>query len=215
LFGVSDIVEPNEPWRQFKRESTGREWDYVFRRLFFTWSDNIVEGQFHAWIPIADREATAGFLFPNDLFVHSDGQVSLLWTDTAVDARLRDRFFPSARQRTGLDYAKVRDGQVMQRGSVLHHHEGKGGPIPGRSRFHVSPEGRLWIFHHFEESGPQNALVEVGPEETLCASLPVSLRIPLVSFFTNSVRAGCAPSSTLDILGQSGNAMRYARIALP
>ena len=35
--GVSDIVEPYRKWREYKRQLTGREWDYDFRRLFFTW----------------------------------------------------------------------------------------------------------------------------------------------------------------------------------
>ena len=32
--GVSDIIEPKKEWRKFKRELTGKEWDYDFRRLF-------------------------------------------------------------------------------------------------------------------------------------------------------------------------------------
>jgi len=29
--GVSDIIEPKKEWRKFKRELTGKEWDYDFR----------------------------------------------------------------------------------------------------------------------------------------------------------------------------------------
>ena len=28
---------PNETWRTFKKQKTGASWDYVFRRLFYTW----------------------------------------------------------------------------------------------------------------------------------------------------------------------------------
>ena len=39
--GVSDIGEPYSKWRDYKRKLTGREWDYDFRRLFYTWTDDI------------------------------------------------------------------------------------------------------------------------------------------------------------------------------
>jgi hypothetical protein len=57
--GVSDIVEPNEPWRAFKKQLTGREWDYDFRRLFYTWSPDITTGRFEPWSrsPAARRPA--------------------------------------------------------------------------------------------------------------------------------------------------------------
>jgi hypothetical protein len=34
FFGVGDIVEPIPEWRREKHRITGRDWDYVFRRLF-------------------------------------------------------------------------------------------------------------------------------------------------------------------------------------
>ena len=36
VMAIGDIVEPNEAWRAFKKQKTGRDWDYVFRRLFYT-----------------------------------------------------------------------------------------------------------------------------------------------------------------------------------
>jgi hypothetical protein len=33
--GVSDIVEPNPAWKAFKKELTGKDWDYDFRRLYY------------------------------------------------------------------------------------------------------------------------------------------------------------------------------------
>ena len=100
LCGVTDIVEPNPQWLDYKRKLTGREWDYVFRRLYFTWCDDISTGEFHTWVEIAHRETTAGALFPNDLMVHSSGDVALLWSDTAIDERLRDSFFSQGKTKT-------------------------------------------------------------------------------------------------------------------
>jgi hypothetical protein len=39
--GVSDIVEPYPEWRACKKQLTGNEWDYDFRRLFYTWTPDI------------------------------------------------------------------------------------------------------------------------------------------------------------------------------
>jgi hypothetical protein len=44
--GVSDIVEPNSRWRDFKRQLTGQEWDYDLRRLFYTWCPNTARANF-------------------------------------------------------------------------------------------------------------------------------------------------------------------------
>jgi len=38
---IGDIVEPNRAWQAFKKQRTGREWDYVFRRLFYTGTPDI------------------------------------------------------------------------------------------------------------------------------------------------------------------------------
>ena len=62
--GVSDIIEPNPAWRAYKRELTGREWDYDFRRLFFTWSPDLARENFRPWIEIASRESTCGGISP-------------------------------------------------------------------------------------------------------------------------------------------------------
>ena len=67
--GVSDIVEPYSKWRDYKRKLTGREWDYDFRRLFYTWTDDITAGKFQPWVEIASRDKTAGWIEPGDLYV--------------------------------------------------------------------------------------------------------------------------------------------------
>lgn len=218
--GVSDIVEPNQEWLQYKRDLTNREWDYVFRRLFFTWTDDITTGEFHDWVEISNCESTAGAIFPNDLFVSSSRDVSILWTETALDSRLRDRFFPSAKQRQALEYAVVRDGRIVARSSVLEHAEGAKGVIPGRGRFHATPDERLWVLCSVtgvdEDGKPtaQNMLATIGPDSAPRQWTPLKLQHPLSSFFTNSVRAGCSPADVIDVFGQRGNTMRYARIRL-
>ena len=83
--GISDVKEPNEAWRDYKRELTGREWDYDFRRLFFTWSDDITTGNFHEWIELSSREKTAGKIRVCDLYVAPNNDAFILWNECALD----------------------------------------------------------------------------------------------------------------------------------
>ena len=91
------------------------DWDYDFRRLFFTWTPDVTTGKFRDWIEIASRDETAGWLFPADLWVSPGGDVHLLWTERAIDERLRQKFFPEAKQSHALNYAVVRDGKIEPR----------------------------------------------------------------------------------------------------
>jgi hypothetical protein len=117
--GVSDIIEPNPQWRKYKKQLTGRDWDYDFRRLFFTWTEDIAKAPFHDWIEIASREATAGWIFPCDLWAAPDGTVHLLWSERALDTRLRATFFPDAKQSQALNYAAVRKSLVRSQSRFL------------------------------------------------------------------------------------------------
>ena len=65
--GVSDIEEPYAKWRDYKLKLTGQKWDYDFRRLFYTWTDDITTGKFQPWVEIASRDKTCGWIDPGDL----------------------------------------------------------------------------------------------------------------------------------------------------
>lgn len=221
--GVSDIVEPNPEWRAYKKELTGRDWDYDFRRLFFTWTDDIVHGQFHDWIEIASRDSTAGWIFPADLWAAPDGRVHVMWTERAIDVRLRKRFFPDAKQSHALNYAVVRNGQIESRRTLILAEEDGAGLMPGAARFHVTPDQRLWVICYVSgrdgdgRAVSENRLFEILADGTATSAVRVPLTAPFTSFFTATVRAGSAPSALLDLLGiRSGstNTISYARIRL-
>ncbi len=221
--GVSDIVEPNETWRAFKKELTGREWDYDFRRLFYTWTPDVTGEPFRPWIEIASREKTCGWVTPGDLWIAPNGDVHLLWTERALDERLREEFFPEARQSYSLNYAVVRDGQVQSRRTLLAAEEGKSNERPGRGRFHVAPDHRLFVFFYVSgsdaggKSVSENRLLEIGPDANVGPAGRVPLQRPFTEFFTATVRAGSPPSRTLELLGTrqgSGNTISYARIRI-
>lgn len=221
--GVSDIVEPNLEWRAFKKELTGREWDYDFRRLFYTWTPDITGGEFKPWLEIASREATCGWIMPGDLWIDGAGDVHLVWSERVIDERLRERFFPDAKQSHAVNYAVVRDGEVLLRRTVAIAEEGGSRETPGGPRFQPTPDGRLFVVFYVSGADPagkavsENRVVEVRPGGEIGEARVLPLSKPFSQFFTATVRAGSPPSNTLDMLGQpasGGHVIRYARVRL-
>jgi hypothetical protein len=221
--GVSDIIEPNEAWRQFKKQLTGKDWDYDFRRLFFTWTDDITNSEFNPWIEIASRDETCGWIFPADLWVSPEGSVHLLWTERAIDERLREKFFPDAKQSYALNYAIVRKGEIVTRRSLVLAEEGGSNEIPADGRFHVTPENRLLVIFYVrgtDKNGQpvdENRIMELGPDGIPGSTYKLALKQRLSSFFTATVRAGSQPSSIIDLLGTPSNgknAINYVRIRI-
>lgn len=219
--GVSDIIEPNAAWREYKFKLTNNKWDYDFRRLFFTWSRDITSGRFEPWIEIASRDATAGWIFPRDLWVDPDGSVHLLWSERAIDLRLRDTFFPNERQKHSLNHAIVRDGQVIFRQTLFTSEAEEHQLMPEEEgRFHVTPDGRLFVFQFVkghDSDGlamPENRLVELVNHRSPGRVMEIAFRSPVRSFFTATMRGGSSPSNSLDILCDDKDSMRYVRINL-
>ncbi len=222
--GVSDIIEPNQTWRAYKKELTGREWDYDFRRLFYTWTDDITSEAFHPWVEIASREKTCGWITPGDLWVAPDGNVHIIWTERALDERLRDKFYPEAKQSQALNYAVVRRGKVVSRATLLLAEEGRANEVPGRGRFHVTPDNRLFVFFYVSgtdangRSVAENRLLEIHSDGTATPAVRVRLDKPFTNFFTATVRAGSPRSAALDVLGtrrDRSQTISYARIRVP
>jgi len=221
--GVSDIIEPNPEWRAFKRQLTGQEWDYDFRRLFFTWTPDITRAAFGKWIEIASREETCGWISPGDLWVAPDRTVHLLWTERALDERLRPKFFPDAKQSHALNYAQVRQGKVVSRRTLVISEEDRPGVVPSVGRFHVTPANRLWVVYYASgrettgEAVSENRVMELSLDGEVLRSATVPLKRPFTSFFTATPRAGSPPSESIEFLGHragSSSTISYAKVRL-
>lgn len=223
--GVSDIVEPNLAWREAKEAITGQKWDYDFRRLFFTWCPDITKDTFREWVEVASRERTCGWIFPCDLWAAPDGTVHLLWSERALDERLRDEFYPGEKQSHALNYARLRDGKVALRKAIALGGDDASSEIPGRGRFQVTEDNRLFVFYYCsgaDGSGnavSENRVTEILSDGTHTPPMRVALDAPFSSFITATVRGGSAPSSVMDILGHTvgrdgGRDVRYARVNL-
>jgi hypothetical protein len=219
--GVSDIVEPYPEWRAFKKQLTGNEWDYDFRRLFYTWTPDITREKFRAWVELASRDKTCGWISPGDLWVAPDGAAHLVWTERAIDERLRAKFFPEAKQSHAINYAIVRDGQVVLRRTLMLVEEGKPGAVGSWPRFQITPDNRLFLICYASGKGPdgeavaENRLMEIRPGGEVSEPVAVPFKKPFTAYFTATVRGGSSASRTLELLGQragAGSTMSYARV---
>lgn len=221
--GVSDIHEPHHDWAEYKRKLTGQQWDYDFRRLFYTWTPDITKQPFAEWVEIASRDKTCGWISPGDLWLAPDGSVHIVWTERALDERLRDKFYPSAKQGHYLNYARIRDGKVIERRTLLESTEDKPGLIGSAPRFQATPDNRLFVVHFVSGQEPdgkrvhENRVVEILPDGVVGSPARIPLQHPFNSYFTATVRGGSPPSTTLEMFGQregAANTMSYARVQL-
>ncbi len=191
--------------------------------MFYTWTDDITGGRFHDWVEVASRDKTCGWVFPCDLWVAPDDAVHLLWRERAIDTRLRAKFFPDAKQSQALNYAILRDGQVITRRTLVLAEEGGANEIANAARFQVAPENRLFVFYYVTGTDAEgkrvaeNRLLELHAEVVASESVTVPMEHPLSSYFTATVRGGSPPSNVLDLLGtraDAANTISYARIRL-
>lgn len=224
FFGVSDIVEPNRTWREFKFQLTGQKWDYDFRRLFFAWTPDITTTPFYPWLEVASREETCGWTMPCDLYVADDGAVHLLWNDRSLDERLREKFFPDKKLTYSLEYSLIRDGKVATRQTLAIGGEQHGPDRSYMGRFHPTADGRLFIIAAVSTSDAnKKSIVSTrlypvtnDPEPPKPIAVPVQDPVS-GNFFTATPRAGSQPSNTIDMFGLPhgrGNTLRHIRIRI-
>jgi len=221
--GVSDIIEPYPEWRAYKKQLTGKEWDYDFRRLFYTWTPDITREKFHPWIEIASRDKTCGWISPGDLWLGPDGAAHIVWTERVLDERLRTKFFPDAKQSHAINYAIVREGKIVLRRTLTLAEEGKPGEIGSAPRFQVTSDNRLFVIYYASGKGAdgkavsENRLIEIHANGEVSAAIALPFKKPFTAYFTATVRGGSPPSRILELLGQREGApltLSYGRVRL-
>ncbi len=228
LCGVSAHPEPNPEWKVYRKELTGSDWDYDLSRLFFTWTEDVTTAEFASWLELATCEKTGGRITVCDMFIAPDGEtVHVLWTQTDIDTRLREKFFPDARQEHSLRHAVIRRGEVLRQ-NVLHRcGEGQWKPICHAAQFHPTPDGRLFILYNLaglendDGKSPvrqvsENRLAELNQDGFCGESQILPFREAFTQFFTATPRTGNTPSFKIDILGHSDNrkSIRYACVEI-
>lgn len=213
ILAVGDIVEPVAEWRAYKKEKTGREWDYVFRRLFYARAENVLTGRFDAPIEIANVDATAGHISNHDLWIGPNGDAYVLYSEAPVASELmREKFFPDKTTTPTLMLAIVRGGSAAERHVLV---APDATQQAGAARFHVRPNGEVWALVYLSGPTARNVLLPIYPSPGGPA-VEVPFKSPFTNFLLASTRAGNAASDTIDVVGTNGgfDGISYGRIAL-
>lgn len=221
VMAIGDIREPNQAWQQLKREVLKREWDYVFRRLFYCQAPDLADGGFERPIEIDSVDETAGHILNLDMHIDAGGAVHLLYLKKPHQyAFIRDRYFPGQAMTTSLEYVVLADAQVVHRASLVASTSQDAADFtPVYARFHVAPGERLSvIIAGTEQPAGQPARFVNVVMGLLPASKPQELNLnhPFRTFFSSAPRGGCEPSNTIDLFGTGADVpnLRYAEVRL-
>ncbi len=219
IMAISDIVEPNPKWREFKKKATGRDWDYDFRNLYFTWTPDITRAPFAPAATIASREETAGLIRNLDMWIGPDGDAHVLYLDRNIwHAFMRDEFFRGTPIAVSLVYARIREGKAIEQRTLIEHVEGQPAkaPVPNYGALHATADGRLLALYHVSGGDATgNYALQLLPKSE-AAPIKLPLKFPLASFFSATERLGTEPSNTLDLYGPGPepNTIRYAQLKI-
>lgn len=227
VLAIGDIVEPNRQWREYKREQTKREWDYVFRRLFYTSTPDVARTEFAPPVELDTVEATAGHITNLDLWIDSSGTAHVLYLRRTIASPLmRDRFFAGRPLVTTLEYRAIAGGRVVDSRTLLRGGDGVGRDLPVYARFHSTNGADLLAVVYCSGTRPdgapfaENRLLPVLPRpeegEILAPLVRIDLKHPFQIFFTAAERGGSRPSPILDLFGSGtdGGVLRYARVRI-
>jgi hypothetical protein len=214
ILAVGDIVEPVEEWRKYKFEQTQREWDYVFRILYFAWTAAAAQAGFSKPLEIANVDATAGYIGNQDLWVAPNGDAYIVYTQLEVQsALLRDKFFPGKSVLPSFRLAVVRNGELSDRQVLIEESEER---QVGCARFHETPSGEVYAVLYVAGTEPGNKLMRIYPTVETRDLISIPLRQPFTSFCLAGERAGNRPSNTIDFVGHrgSGDKISYGQVVL-
>jgi hypothetical protein len=222
VMAIGDIVEPVTEWRKLKYEKLKRDWDYVFRQLFYTYSDDIHSAGFCKPVEIDSVEKTCGYIRNLDLYIDETGAVHLLYTKQPHQyGFIRDKYFPGEPMTVFLEHVIVKDGKVLSRQTLAEKPAGPDGFEPSFGRFHISRTGELYIIAAGTriKNGQRtygNFLAKIPTSENKPNFEHIDLKHPFGNFFTNTPRGGSKPSDTIDIFGIADDSpnLRYARIRI-
>jgi len=220
IMAISDIVEPVEQWRNLKFEKLNRKWDYVFRRLFYTYTNNIRTTGFTDPVEIDSVEDTGGYIRNLDMHIDAAGAAHLLYTKQPHQyAFIRDKYFPDQTMTISLEYVVVKDGKVVSKKTLAQTPQTSTGFEPSFARFHISSNGKIYVIaagtgidKGKRTSGNHIGRIPAGKGRPVFER--IELKHPFGSFFTNTPRGGSKPSELIDLFGIADDNpnLRYARI---
>jgi hypothetical protein len=222
VMAIGDIVEPVAEWRKLKYEKLKRDWDYVFRRLFYTYTNDIRSAGFCEPIEIDTVEKTCGHIRNLDLYIDQTSAAHLLYTKSPHQYDfIRDKYFPGQAMSTYLEHVIVKDGKVLSRWTLAERPVSPAGFEPSFARFHIGADGKLYVIAagvsvENEQRTYGNFLGRITGGQDKPKFECIELKHPLGNFFNNTPRGGSKQSEIIDIFGiaDDGPNLRYARIRI-
>ncbi len=147
VLAIGDIVEPNKQWQKLKYEKLNRKWDYVFRRLFYTYSPDIEKTPFSKPLEIDSVEKTGGHITNLDLYIDASGTSHILYIKRPHQyGFLRDKYFPNEPMTVSLEYMQIKHGKITERRTIAKSAPGNTKELsPSYGRFHVNSKSNLWV----------------------------------------------------------------------
>ncbi len=220
LLGVSDVMEPNPEWHEFKRKLTGRDWDYVFRNLYYTWTPDIASVPFQPWLEVASREETAGRIMPGDLWLAPDATVHAVWEEAAIDDRLRERFFPDQVQKRTINYKKIINGKIVSASEVFPVSKTSNGIVAHWPRIQAVIGDNIALLVYVDGIEMNGSKISKNELLLLYGDNPVKIigipmDSPLYPYIHATSRAGGKYDGKLDVLGfevGKGDTLKHAEI---
>jgi hypothetical protein len=220
IMAIGDIVEPVQEWRKLKFEKLNRKWDYVFRRLFYTFTPDISKASFAEPIEVDTVEETAGHIRNLDLYIDGEGAAHLLYLKRPHQyGFIRDKYFPGQAMTAHLEYVVIKGGKIISKKTLAERGDSKG-LEPSFARFHIRDNGELYAIVAGSVPGASggfgNHVGPILPGSARPRFVRISLKHPFGNFFTNTIRGGSQPSDVIDVFGiaDDGPNLRYARIRL-
>lgn len=225
VLATSDIQEPVPEWRAAKYREFQRHWDYAYRNMVYTWSEDVVAKGFREPILVESIADRPGHLRNLDLLVDEAGDVHVLYRKQVFQyGFLRDEFFPGEPMEASIGYARIRDGKVLLKTDVvtglmepdLSLKGGVGEPTWGR--LHQLADGAIVAIYSLWKDGEKSTwIARIDEEGKAVEPVKVPLEHPVGSvFFTNTMRGGSEPGNRIDLLeitwGEEAHEVRYAEI---
>jgi hypothetical protein len=222
VMAIGDIVEPVEEWQKLKFEKLKRKWDYVFRRLFYTYTEDIRNSNFTTPVEIDTVDKTAGHIQNLDLYIDQGGATNLLYLKRPHQySFIRDKYFPGQAMTAHLEYVVIKGDKVLSRKTLAQTPKDSKGLEPSYGRFHISSNGTLWVIAAgISIDGTKrtfaNYISRILPGQSRPVFVRIDLKHPFRTFFTNTPRGGSEPSNVIDLFGiaEDNPNLRYAKIRL-
>jgi len=144
LFGVQDVIEPNEEWRNYQKQMS--DFLYVFRTVHLNYSPDITKEELRPSVVICSKEETCGQIENLDCAFTRDGQMIFMAGERQfMNEIMRDHFFPGMSNFSELCFYRLSKGEVIERVVMDRTEEGDEWNLSHNGFIHTAANGELYL----------------------------------------------------------------------